>query len=382
MINSLEIRNFRNLKNLKINSLGRVNLFTGKNNTGKSTILEALTIYATKGDLNLIYQLLDERGESYRQKDTTQNATEINIKALSSLFIDRQIGYSQKDALSIGEIETTLFGTERSNEKFVSLRFVRYRDDLINNNENDPNQGIRRRTVIDENNENFFIDYNIGLEVRSGNSSYILQLDRTRPYRMILRNAIDIAENYQFIRTRNIDKEINGKLWDNITLSKKETYVIDALKIIEPNAERIAFIDNEDSPRTRTAVIKLNDSNVVVPLRSMGDGINRILTIILALVNSDNGFLLIDEFENGLHYTVQEKLWEIIFNLSETLNVQIFATTHSSDCISGFESVLNYSNNELLGKLIRLDLKSDGIRQVEFDANELKIANKNAIETR
>ena len=60
-----------------------------------------------------------------------------------------------------------------------------------------------------------------------------------------------------------------------------------ALRIIEPDVERIAFI--EESPRERTAVVKLKSISNVLPLKSMGDGINRILTIILALVNSDNG---------------------------------------------------------------------------------------------
>ena len=86
MLNSLEIRNFRNLKELKINSLGSVNLFTGKNNTGKSTLLEAIALYAAKGDLNFLYQLLNERGENYKQNDATKDATEVNIKALSSFF--------------------------------------------------------------------------------------------------------------------------------------------------------------------------------------------------------------------------------------------------------------------------------------------------------
>ena len=114
----------------------------------------------------------------------------------------------------------------------------------------------------------------------------------------------------------------------------------------------------------------------------MGDGINRILTIILALVNAENGFLLIDEFENGLHHTVQEQLWKIIFDLAGKLNVQIFATTHSEDCISGFASVLNKHNNLIEGKLIRLENRNGIIRQVEYDANELRIATVNNIETR
>jgi AAA15 family ATPase/GTPase len=187
-------------------------------------------------------------------------------------------------------------------------------------------------------------------------------------------------ENVQFIRTRNIDRDINGRLWDNITLTEKELNVIEALKIIEPNTERIAFI--EESSRERNAVIKLSNNNNVVPLKSMGDGINRILTIILALVNADNGFLLIDEFENGLHHTVQEQLWNIIFNLSQKLNIQVFVTTHSNDCILGFQDVLNRPENILLGKLIRLDNENGIIKQVQFDAKELKIASDNDIEVR
>jgi AAA15 family ATPase/GTPase len=89
MLNSLDIKNYRNLKDIRITSLGRVNLITGKNNTGKSTILEAIAIYATRGDLNYIYQLLTERGENFRPTETNKNATEANIRALSFLFTDR-----------------------------------------------------------------------------------------------------------------------------------------------------------------------------------------------------------------------------------------------------------------------------------------------------
>ena len=380
MLYSLEIRNFRNLKELKINSLGSVNLFTGKNNTGKSTLLEAIALYAAKGDLNFLYQLLKERGENYKQVDADKDATDINVKALSSFFSNRNIGFKQIDSLSVGIIENTLFGEQRSNESFVAIRFVKYFDEVKNEVENDPYPPLRRKRVVVENAiEALLPDYRVGLEVRSGSTSYIFPLDSERPFR-ILSRTINTPDNFQFIRTKNIDREINGKLWDNITLSEKENYVIDALRIIEPDVERIAFI--EESPRERTAVVKLKSNSNVLPLKSMGDGINRILTIILALVNSDNGFLLIDEFENGLHYSVQEKLWKIIFALSKKLNVQVFATTHSEDSIFGFENILNNEETKLEGKLIRLELINGFVRQVEFSAEELKIANAENIETR
>jgi AAA15 family ATPase/GTPase len=90
---------------------------------------------------------------------------------------------------------------------------------------------------------------------------------------------------------------------------------------------------------------------------------------------------LIDEFENGLHHTVQENLWKVIFYLAERLNIQVFATTHSEDCIRGFENILNTQENSE-GKLIRLDNVDGKIVEVEFDANEMRIANENGIEIR
>jgi AAA15 family ATPase/GTPase len=376
MLDTLYIKNYRNLKEIRINSLGRVNLFTGKNNTGKSTILEAIAIYASKGDFNIINQILRERGESFTRIESNKDTLESNIKALASLFINRNVSFKKDDIISIGTIENTLFGDEVIASKSVSLRFVKYFEEMQKDDNGDV---IRRRVVLESEIDRQLANYQIGIQIKYGDNSFTLPLDEDRPFRFGYR-GFSGKDSFQFIRTRNIDRESNGKLWDNITLTEKEKYVIDALKIIEPSTERIAFI--EENPRERTAVIKISDNSGVLPLRSMGDGINRVLTIILALVNSDNGFLLLDEFENGLHHTVQEQLWNIIFKLSQILNVQIFSTTHSEDCISSFENALNSPGNLLIGKLIRLDNQNGAIKQVEFSANELKIANDQNIEIR
>jgi len=377
MLDSLNIKNYRNLKELTINSLSAVNLITGKNNTGKSSLLEAIAIYATKGDLSLIYQLLGDRGENFSQIKSNNNSTESNIRTLSSLFSNRLVGFDVNDSISIGSQESNLFGEGLSSENSVSLRFVKYFEEIQRDTLGDIT--ARKRTLLQSDVDKNFANFKIGIEIRTGNSSNILSLDEGRPYRIKYKGLVNY-ERFQFIRSRNIDKEINGKLFDDITLTEKEQYIIDALRIIEPSTERIAFV--EESPGERTAVIKLSNAKGVLPLRSMGDGMNRILTIILGLVNSDNGFFLIDEFENGLHYTVQEHLWNIIFKLSQKLNVQVFITTHSEDCISGFETVLNSTNNTFDGKLIRLDNENGTIKQVEFNASELKIASDHNIETR
>jgi len=374
MLPSLSIRKFRNLEDLKIASLGRINLITGKNNTGKSTLLEAVSLYASRCDLNWISQLLTERGEYSIAFENGLNSVEANIKVFSGLFSNRDINFHETGSISIGLIENELLKDSIWPLGFACIRFVKYVEEFVS-----ADSTLKKKTLIREDDLDSVIDFRVGLELRGGTRSYILALDDVRNVQAAYK-TISRPDNFQFIRVRNIDREINSKLWDTITLTEKEVHVIEALRIIEPAIERLAFVGDEGGERT--AIIKLKGDNATSPIRSMGDGINRVLTIILALVNSDNGYLFIDEFENGLHYSVQEKLWEIIFKLSEDLNVQVFATTHSEDCIRGFESILNSNQNYGEGKLIRLDNFKGKIRQTEYTSGELRVAAENYIETR
>jgi AAA15 family ATPase/GTPase len=378
MIDSIDIRKYRNLDELRINSLARANLIIGKNNAGKSTLLEAIALFVTKCNLGIIFQILEERGEFFSRIPNNKNATEANVKSLSSLFANRNVGFEKSDAITIGTIENNLIGDQNSVGNSVALRFVKYYDEIIS--EIDNTEKRSKRTAIENVNNKILGDYKLGLEIRIENNSFILSLDDERVFNRLGFISVGGIENFQFISTRSIDREINGKLWDYIILTEKEQFVIEALRIIEPLVERIAFI--EEGRGYRSVVVKLSNNNNVFPLRNMGDGINRIFTIILALVNSENGYLLIDEFENGLHHSVQEKLWEIIFNLANKLNIQIFATTHSEDCISGFQNILNSTKNNLDGKLIRLDNINGKIKEVEFNKEELKIATDQNIEIR
>ena len=86
-----------------------------------------------------------------------------------------------------------------------------------------------------------------------------------------------------------------------------------------------------------------------------------------------------DEFENGLHYSVQSKLWDIIFELAKNLDVQVFITTHSNDCINSFA----HSPMSKDGLAIRLDLGANGLKaQLYEDPEKLIFAMNEAIELR
>ena len=98
-----------------------------------------------------------------------------------------------------------------------------------------------------------------------------------------------------------------------------------------------------------------------------------------------NGILLIDEFENGLHYSIQEKVWKLIFDLSEQLHIQVFATTHSWDCIESFAKVAKERKEE--GVLVRLERSSmignEGkIVAIEYDEDQLFTMTKANFEVR
>ena len=112
----------------------------------------------------------------------------------------------------------------------------------------------------------------------------------------------------------------------------------------------------------------------------MGDGINRILHIMLSMVNAQDGYLLIDEFENGLHYSVQEKVWKVIFTLAKSLNVQVFATTHSNDCIKTFGS--QWQNDEKSSTLHRIDFYQNKHSVMPYEFKELNSALSTQTEVR
>ena len=65
----------------------------------------------------------------------------------------------------------------------------------------------------------------------------------------------------------------------------------------------------------------------------MGDGMWRIMAMAISLAQCKDGFLLIDEIDTGLHYSVMTDMWKLIYRSALDLSVQVFASTHSNDCI-------------------------------------------------
>lgn len=346
MIESLKIKNFKNLNGLEIPHLSQINLISGQNNVGKSTLLEAIAIYTNPSQ---IIKILSERDEFplYKEENETERINQ-NTNAFSSLFTDRKDEVSENNIIEISDKENTL-----------SIQFSYYspKTDV---------EYIKKVITITRQNKTVSI-----LHLNSPIDSLNQRLGIDNDSNIIIK-----------LNTEPIGTEYIANLFDNIALTEKEDNVIGALQIIEPNLNKLAFIA-ESQYRFRRPIVTLKGSNRRFPLKSMGDGINHILSIILALVNCENGCLLIDEIDNGLHYSVQENLWRVIFDLAKKLNIQVFATTHSNDCINSFTEVLKEENNASIGGFYRMQKRKSGkIELVEYNAEELNSVSEHNIEIR
>ncbi len=115
-------------------------------------------------------------------------------------------------------------------------------------------------------------------------------------------------------------------------LTPGEERTVDALRIVEPAIDRIAISELAGSA---SAKVLLRGAEGPVPLGTLGEGASRMLTLALYLAVTQGGFLLLDEIENGLHWSVMPRLWHFLVETARALDVQVFATTHSKDCLEG-----------------------------------------------
>ena len=147
-----------------------------------------------------------------------------------------------------------------------------------------------------------------------------------------------------FIATTSLFASDAVSLFDEIVLTPEEDFVVDALRKIDHAIERIAVSRAAQTQMLGADerggfVVKCSGCNRPIPIGSMGDGIWRMLGLALAIVRAENGVLLVDEIDTGLHYTVMVDMWKMVAETAKRLNVQVFATTHSRDCYESLAAI-------------------------------------------
>jgi AAA15 family ATPase/GTPase len=324
MVTELNIENFKLFEHLKVEGLKRVNLFAGKNNCGKTALLEALRIMAAGTDLTVMHHILNQRGQDQSDFRTIYDAlfnrrTFESIKDINPIYfkINNFFVEKGKDVHNLTEYKAKING------KPYELGQLRN------------NLGLSLPVIK---------PHDVAVYIPFGSSEYF-PLDT---------------------------------LWEKIVLTPKEDKVIEVLRsTILPDLIRL------DVKSDRT-LVRLKGEEKPMALKSLGDGAQRMLLIAIALVSAKDNLLLLDEIESGLHYSTIEKLWEIIFRYAEELNVQVFATTHSSDAIKTFAYVLEKPENKEKGAYYRMqpNRKTGEIEVVSYDLERLESALESNLETR
>ena len=363
MLESFQIHNFRLFQHLEVKNLGRVNLIVGKNNSGKSTFLEAVELYASNASATVMLELVESRQETWFSEAQPHSQNFIS-NPVRHLFFGHKLPSIGGDGISLGEVSSN-----------IKLRIGA----AAYQNKNDDEGTIRKIRISDVefdediSNVEFFLVAEEGERTRR-----IFRLDRNirdirRSSRIFYeRQESEFKYTWQIVSTANMPNRKLAALWDLTSLTDLESEVISALRLIDGRVTGVAFVEDVSrgtASDNRVPLVKIKGIDEPLPLKSMGDGMTRLFHIIVALVNARNGLLLIDEFENGLHWSVQPKVWDIVFQLSERLNVQIFATTHSRDCIKGFYQAWN--NYPTLGAFFRLDAKNESIKATEYTSESL-----------
>ena len=168
---------------------------------------------------------------------------------------------------------------------------------------------------------------------RRGGISLELLIFPSRPASSHRRSAT--VMNSHYISTESLAGEELSGLWDQIALTPQEELVLRALRFVDPKIERIASVGSHvySSPGRSGFIVKRSDYAHPFPIGSLGDGAWRMLAMAIAVTQCNNGVLLVDEIDTGLHFTVLADMWKLILATARELNVQVFATTHSYDCV-------------------------------------------------
>lgn len=356
----LYIENFRGIKQLNIPRLGRVTLLAGRNGVGKTTVLDAIKVYAARGRQQVLRQILSSKDEFIDLNDSTfPDDVELDWTAL---FHGR--GMAEPLCMSVGPADKS--GRLRIESTLIDLESTD--PDRMPSNFSAVGMGSRLLTLMAD-----FRGHSYSLV--SGDFDPKGFAGEKRP------PSIKV----EILGPGLLPQSDMARMWDDVALTDNEELITQSMGLVYGDGiERVAVVGGFSRgglESGRRVIVRLETYAGPVPLRSLGEGVSRLFGVALALANSRNGFLLIDEAENGIHHTAQPDYWRMVLQTAHENNVQVFATTHSWDCVRGFAQAATESE-DVEGVLVRLEKEDEGLRAVRYDERRLKIAAEQGVEVR
>jgi len=371
MIKSIHIEGYRGFSDFGMSGLQRVTLLVGNNNSGKTSVLESLFLLASQGDPYSLWRVMWRRSERMPER-ATANYPELDV---SHLFHGHEIHLGSKFILSA--------------ENQSPGRSVQF---LIGEipKEQSPQTPVAPGGIPTPS--------RVGLHIvaKPGTSAFV-PLTRSggltsealdSPRRLVRKRNNEEGVPAQFITAESFSGNELLALWDTVALTSSEERVLEALRLLEPDIERIAATAGNPpefygQPTNSRGGFRVKFKNIErpVPIGSMGDGTWRLLAMATVISQCKGGVLLIDEIDTGLHYSVMTRMWKLIFGAAKELDVQVFATTHSFDCVKSLAQ-LCHSDSEAADSVSVQRIERHEPLAVPYTSKEIEVAALNQIEVR
>ena len=322
MIKTLSINGFRGIQRSEISNLSRINLFFGKNNCGKSSLLEAIFILSNRLNPTLALKINELR----HYYDNT-------LAGLSSSFFNRDTDTPIHISSESAEHDRYLMTI--STERILSKEI----EDNVPVSYDGKEYRLKVFTSM-----NGKANPTTGFEVIRIDGKLVLTLQNT-PTERQKDTCIYMTPTYPFFEAIEVLK-------DMLQNKQKESLIL-SLQALEPSVSDIIVIGND--------ILVDVGINKLLPINILGDGIRKILSIILNINACKGGMLLIDEVDNGFHFTSLTSLWQAILSTALECNTQIFVTTHNIDSLKSLNTVLNKQANSQMRpeisayKLMKMD---------------------------
>ncbi|MEW6664577.1 MAG: AAA family ATPase [Thermodesulfobacteriota bacterium] len=354
-----EITNFRCFRSLEIKPMNRVNLITGLNGVGKTTILEALFLHI--GHFNPSLAL---RVNVWRGFGTVEDWSGMLWRTLFWQFREaepiRFVGtdsLGKKRVLSI-TVTPSASALPQDVPSGMGVEFARdLGRDLVLEYRDERGTITKVRGVPEVVRRGSLVEYRLRAEPPVGKSpvpGIFLNSWRQGP-------SEEEVQRFSELRIRNQDE-----------------IVLDVLRYMEPRLERLEIL----SPQGTSMIHgHLKGYDEPVPLSLLGDGVRRVASLVLAIGWARGGILLVDEIENGIHHSVMKPLWEAIGRAAEMFETQVIATTHSLECISAALEAFTLRRSFDLA-LHRIDRTDGTVRAIGYDRESLEGALSIPLEVR
>lgn len=370
MYRTFEIKNFRCFDELKLDNLARVNLIGGKNNVGKTALLEAFLLHSGNYDIELILRTRFRKDRKSLLRPTPLQAI-LDWNTLFSKFDISELINLKGEYKRERPKQMPLFPNDdfALNDWELKIKVVELRD-------LPPETPSLRRVLRDTN----------GLDLSTYLQALELKYSNSRSYYIIQHDGRIVSDRIPsplvpaiFLSSlEGVPLSEDAKRFSELKRSRNQDVLLRALHVIEPRLEDLELFYDGDPPMIYGEV----GLNQPMPLIAMGDGVNRITSLVLAIANAPDGVVLVDEIENGLHYKALKDVWKAIGRAAREFNTQIFATSHSWECITAAHQAFSEEGNYDFSYR-RLDRTNDGnIKAVTYDQETLESAIEIGMEVR